>query len=95
MKRMTKSENGMFYVKKDHVREIEAGYAGDAIERLAVFEDVYLRLVEQQDEYEAELEKLRAGGKEKSVRFRELLGNKMMNGNTLKLFEIYGLESIE
>lgn len=69
-----------------------AGYSGEAIEKLAKFENFYDDLIEKQNQISIELEMLRNEGKEKSVRFREIFGNKLMNNNTLILLKAYGLE---
>lgn len=60
-------------------------------ERLAAFEQLYADLREEQRKTIAALELLRAEKKEKTVRFRELLGQKLMQAQQLALFERYGL----
>lgn len=68
------------------------GYSGEAVEKLARFENFYFDLLASQEKISSELEKLRIEGKEKSVRFRELLGQKLMNNNTLIRLKAYKLE---
>ena len=66
------------------------GYSGEAIDKLARFENFYLDLLAQVAIPE-EMEKLRQQGKTKSVRFRELMGEKMVKANLISLIKSYGL----
>ena len=59
-------------------------------DRLAAFESVYKELDKNIAAIPAELDKLKAEGKEKSARYRELFGQKMMNIQITALFERYG-----
>ncbi|MGN0468914.1 MAG: hypothetical protein ACI4GY_09345 [Acutalibacteraceae bacterium] len=72
----TKDENG--YRCKDEKA---------AIERLGRIEELYQRLQTQQEEISAELSKLRAEGKTKSVRFNQLLTKKLNNVNIVATLE--------
>ena len=65
---------------------------GLAIDRLARYENVHLDLLERQTNVTRQLEVLRAKGQTKTVQFRELLGEKLMNSHLLNLLKIYGLE---
>lgn len=69
------------------LQKIEVGYIGEAAERLARFEDMAEEIAAQQKTLEAEMEPLRAQGKTKSARFRELMGRKLMNQNLLILLQ--------
>ena len=62
-----------------------------AAARLAAFEDAYERLMARQGEIGAKMEALKAQGKQKTAQFRELFGEKLMNQNTLALWETYGV----
>ena len=62
-----------------------------AAARLAAFEDAYERLTARQGEISAKMEALKAQGKQKTAQFRELFGEKLMNQNTLALWETYGV----
>lgn len=62
-----------------------------AAARLAAFEDAYERLMARQGEISAKMEALKAQGKQKTAQFRELFGEKLMNQNTLALWETYGV----
>ncbi|MGI6150841.1 MAG: holo-ACP synthase [Christensenellales bacterium] len=55
------------------------------------FEKMFSDLCETQDRTSVELEKLRAEGKSKSLRARELMGKKLMDGATIALIRSYGL----
>lgn len=68
------------------------GYTGDAIEKLARFENFYDDLVNEQAKLADELALLRSEGKEKSVQFKELLTRKLVNINTMIFLKNYGLE---
>ncbi|OUN85849.1 hypothetical protein B5G06_01845 [Flavonifractor sp. An52] len=62
-----------------------------AAARLAAFENAYERLIARQSEIAAKMEALKAQGKQKTAQFRELFGEKLMNQNTLALWETYGV----
>jgi len=67
------------------------GYTGAAANRLAAFENLYEDLINKQLQIPQALEKLRNEEKTKTVRFRELMVEKMMNDTILNLFKSYGL----
>lgn len=92
MNRLTKrlgSDN--FYVPDDKVKHDENGYFGEAVSKLARFENIYDDLIAKQSEISKELEKLRSEDKTKTVKFKQLLANKMTNNNILILFGTHGL----
>ncbi|AHM57596.1 hypothetical protein EAL2_808p00900 (plasmid) [Peptoclostridium acidaminophilum DSM 3953] len=78
-----------YVVEKEKIINTPEGYSGEAVEKLARFENFYDELVASQEEISRELEMLRNEGKEKSVRFRELFGKKLMNNNTLIMLKYY------
>lgn len=94
MARLTKTlDNNEFYiVDNDKVNHDVNGYSGDAINKLAKFENFYDDLISKQGEFPEELEKLRLEGKTHSVKFKQLLANKMTNNNILILLKKYGLQ---
>ena len=92
MERFTKKDGGIFIVPADSIQNVPGGHGGEAVERLAVFESVLEHLAEQQIKIAEQLEILRDEGKTNSVKFKELLGQKMLNTNTLALFEVYGIK---
>ena len=63
----------------------------DALCRLAAFEDAFEALIASQAAIPAELELLKAAGKEKTVRYRELFGQKLLNKQIMMFFEKYGI----
>lgn len=63
-----------------------------AADRLARFENAYFSIVDQQAELSAQLEALKLQGKQKSARFRELLGKKLVNQHILVALEFQGIQ---
>jgi hypothetical protein len=93
MDRFTKVLNNNFYVVDDtKAQHDKNGYSGDAINRLAKFENIYYDFILKQNEITKELEKLRIEGKTHTVKFKQLLANKLTNSNILMVFEDYGLK---
>lgn len=62
-----------------------------AVERLAVFEGIYENIVNEQTLLSEQMAVLRAEGKEKSVKFKELMVKKLNNSNVISLFKANGL----
>ena len=92
MARLTRVLNNELYiVDDDKVSCDDNGYSGEAISRLARFEDFYDDLVAGQNKISEEMKKLRNEGKTKTVKFRELMAKKMINSNFIILFKTYGL----
>ena len=89
MTRLTRRrDDGEGYVVDDaHISHDASGYSGEAIQRLAQFENAYEELVAGQAQIAEELERLRSEGKKNTVRFRELLGEKLINSRIVALFE--------
>ena len=71
--------------------QVPEGLEQAALERLARFEDAYEDLRARQERLEGQMEPLRAAGKQKSARFRELLGEKLMLQQIFLLLEGHGL----
>jgi len=93
MARLTRPrEDGAGYRVDDaQIAHDAGGYSGDEIERLARFENAQADLLAHQETIALEMDRLRAKGKEKSVRFRELLGQKMINNTLTRVAERYDL----
>jgi len=70
---------------------IERETAEEKPSRFAAFEAVYKEVSDSINSIPAELEKLKAAGKEKTVRYKELLGQKLMNNYIATLFERHGI----
>lgn len=94
MKRLTnKTENNDFYVTKFiDGKSADEEYYGEAVERLAKFENLFDRLVERKNEIPKELDVLRSEGKNKTYGYKEKFAEKLMNDMMLNLFEQYGLK---
>lgn len=84
MERYTKREQERVTVDPDRLEE--------ALERLAAFEDLACGLEEEQKNIALRLEQLRGERKEKTVQFRELLAQKLVNNNVQMLLERYKLK---
>ena len=59
-----------------------------ALERLAAFEDLACGLEEEQQSISRRLEELRGQRKERTVQFRELLAQKLVNSSLIQLLDI-------
>lgn len=93
MDRLTRAlDNGSYVVDDTRVQHDADGYSGDAINRLARFENMYDDLISKQSAISKELEKLRSEDKMHSVKFKQLLANKLTNMNIMILVKTYGLE---
>ena len=66
------------------------GYSGEAVNRLARFEDIVDDLQQKQEFIAKEMDQLRAEGKTNTIRFKQNLANKLLNSQILALFESYG-----
>jgi hypothetical protein len=93
MDRLTRAlDSNNFYIVDDtKVQHDVNGYSGDAISKLAKFENIYDDLISKQGKISNELEKLRLEGKTHSVKFKQLLVNKITNNNIIILFKTYEL----
>jgi molecular chaperone GrpE (heat shock protein) len=63
----------------------------EALRRLAAFEDIYGELADSLTAIPAALEKLKEKKKKKTVRCRELFGQKLVNNQLKDLFERHGI----
>lgn len=92
MERITKAvDHELYVVDNTKIQHGEYGYTGEAVSKLAKFEDMYDNLLVRQGDITVELAKLRMEGKSNSVKFKQLLANKLMNNDIISLFETYGL----
>ena len=71
--------------------QVPEGQEQAALERLAGLEDAYEELQGALALLEAQMEPLRAAGKQKSSRFRELMGERLLLRRMLELLERHGL----
>jgi len=91
MERLTKKIDKSIFIEESEITKDQKGYSGEAIERLAKFENMFFDLLSKQEELSKELEKLRLVDKTKSVKFRQLLTDKLTNNNVLILLKSYGI----
>lgn len=93
MERLTKKlENQDAYVS-EHIEEKYAeGFSGDAIEKLAKFENLFEHLMNEHESLPKELEDLRRTGKVKSYHFRETFGLKLTIEAFLRLMKDFDIE---
>lgn len=82
MDKLTKEINGKYLLIDEANLEL-------AVEKLGRYENLYEVITKQQEDITKQLETLKNEGKEKTARFRELLGNKMMNNHIMGLIKIY------
>ncbi|MHB1314751.1 MAG: hypothetical protein ACYCX2_04605 [Christensenellales bacterium] len=92
MNRITKPLDGNRYFIADEsaIQHDESGYSGQAVTRLARFENIYEDLLFKQSVLSKEMEKLRLENKTKTIRFKQLFTNKLMNSQIITIFESYG-----
>ncbi|MGB4590394.1 MAG: hypothetical protein WBI17_14345 [Clostridiaceae bacterium] len=67
-------------------------YYGEAIERLAKFENLFDHLMKRKDAIPIELDSLRSEGKNKTYGYKEKFAEKLMNDMMLNMLEQYGLK---
>ncbi len=92
MERLTrKNDEGSYVTGAAQISAEGEEWGGPAIRRLATFEELYEELLAEQERIGERLEQLRQADKKNSVQFKELLGKKLMNTNTISLFKAYGL----
>lgn len=89
-----KTENDTYVISCSALCETDEGYSGEPAERLAAFENILEYLVDSQTTIPMELEKLRQEGKDKTVKFRELMAQKLANTNTIMLLERFGIQGL-
>lgn len=91
MERLTRiSSNKDCYVTDAVIGKLgDEGYYGEAIDKLAQFENLYDHLITRQEEIPKELEVLRQEGKSKTVKFRELFFQKLTYENFLILLRAH------
>lgn len=59
----------------------------EAIERLAAYENLHEAVLREQESIAVQMAALRAAGKEKTVKYRELFTKKLQNVYVLSLFQ--------
>ena len=94
MERLTqKTEPEDFYVTKFIEGKLEnEGYFGEAVERLAKFENLFDHLMKRKNDIPMELDALRSEAKTKTYGYKEKFAEKLMNDMMLGMLEQYGLK---
>lgn len=92
MGRQTTKIDDKYYVDDKKVMQSEKGCTGDAIEMLAKFENYYEDLVLKQDEIIRKMDELKAEDKTHTVKFKQLLANKLNNSNNLLILKQFGIQ---
>ena len=62
------------------------------LERLVAYDRMYADLLREQDKVLADMDKLRAAGKNKGATYQQLLAQKLTVQNLIGRFEIYGIK---
>jgi hypothetical protein len=91
MNRYTKKINEVFVVDQENIKLYDSGYSGDAIDKLAKFENMVEETILKQEELSKELEILRNKQQTKLYKFRELLTHKLINNAIITILERYKL----
>jgi len=84
VKRYTMEDTGIYSVTQEDL--------DDAIQRLGKFEDAYESLMTSQTQIPLDLEKMRMEGKEKTVRYKETMAQKLINNSIVMFFDKHGLK---
>ena len=84
MNRLTVKNRDGYFVPDENRKE--------AIQRLGKFENAYEDLMNSQAQIPKDLLALRTQGKEKTVRYKEILAQKLINNNIVLFFEKHGLK---
>lgn len=92
MERITKIFNDSYIVENSKIESIDGVFIGEAVDRLATFENILDKIEKRQQEIAIELEKIHKEDKMKSYKFRELMAEKMVNDRIISTFKIYGLK---
>ena len=93
MPRMTRTLPGENHYSLDgsRIEKCADGWHGEAVDRLAAFENMHEALQQRLREIPSELDALKVQGKEKTVTFRELAAQKMLYRQWLDMAQEYGV----
>jgi len=85
MDRLTeKRKDGYYVVSGEDTKQ--------AIQRLGLYEDAYESLINSLEQIPKDLEDMRQQGKEKTVRYKETLTQKLINNNIVMFFQQHGVK---
>ncbi len=90
--RLTRKIEDANYIEAKAITAAPEGFTGEAIDRLAAYEDFHQNALQTYQQLSMELEKLREQGKMKTLRFKELMGKKLMAAHVLTLLKLSDLE---
>lgn len=91
MERLTKKENAKYVVTG--LNEVNGSFYGDAIERLALFENMLETIETKQQEYDKQINQLRDPSSGKiHWRIKELMGKKLTNKGILLALKYHGID---
>ncbi len=91
MEKLTKTAGDSNFIISSALNTTEDGFCGEAADQLAQFEQILDYLIRSQTEIPQQLDALRKEGKEKTVKFRELMAQKLANTNTMLLLKRFGV----
>ncbi|MCL2299073.1 MAG: hypothetical protein FWC27_02860 [Firmicutes bacterium] len=80
-----------FTVEREGQYAVPEADLPQALQRLAALEDMLEELAAHQTDIPVELARLKAPGKDKTVRYKELLGQKLLLNEMLALLERHGV----
>ena len=80
-----------FTIKSDDQHTVPEADLPLALRRLAALEDMLEELASDRTDIPAELAKLKVSSKEKTVRYKELLGQKLLLNEMIALLERHGI----
>lgn len=80
------------YTRKISDGRYEITDLNKAAEALSKFEDLYEYVMSREKTIPEELEKYRTEGKEKSYKFKEAMGQKLMNTSFIILLKRFGIQ---
>ena len=63
-------------------------------ERLAAYDRMYADLLKERDKVLADMDKLRAAGRNRGTTYQQLLAQKLTVQNLIGRFEIYGIKEV-
>jgi len=93
MERYTQKKNDTEYqINSELILSKDNNVFGPVIDRLGRFEDFYFGIKNQLESIDCELQSLRDADKTKTVRYRELFGNKLMLNQVMTYLRHYGFE---
>jgi hypothetical protein len=83
--RLKQNDNNKYFIDENKYK-IE-----DAVQKLAVFENMCEEFIKDMTDLPRRLEKMRSEGKEKTVAYRELVAQKLINTNIFMFFKRHGV----